>query len=284
MFLAPGIETTESLTLRDARLVMNDLTNVRESGAEAFASLEFAGSFMGNAPLDVTGRLDPNAEVPTFDLDLSFEGARLVDVNPWLEEFLSVDAEQGVFSLYAELAAAEGRFEGYMKPIMENPQIFRAGEEASGPFRKAWEALVQFGTKLFENKEENQVATQVPLSGEIENPDAGTLSAIVNLLRNAFVAALSQSLEGTVSLRDVDPDANIEVGEAVEVEAGAGSGGESPDEDSSSAESADAESSPADGSEGDGDDASNDAADREPSARGDRAVDDTEESGGPADG
>jgi hypothetical protein len=126
-------------------------------------------------------------------------------VNPWLEEFLHVDAEQGVFSMYAEFAAAEGRFEGYAKPIMEDADIYAAGEEASGPFRRAWESLVDLARKVFEN--EDQVATRIPLSGEIEHPDAGTLAAIVNMLRNAFVAAFTHSLEGTISLRSVDPNA-----------------------------------------------------------------------------
>src|SRR5690606_6313667 len=75
------------------------------------------------------------------------------------------------------------------------------------PFRKAWEAIVDLGAKLFENREADQVATQVPLSGELENPDAGLLPAIVNLARNAFVAAFAHSLEGSIDFDDVAPAA-----------------------------------------------------------------------------
>lgn len=127
----------------------------------------------------------------------------LVDINPWLSEFVKADAHAGVFSLYAELAAANGRFEGYLRPIMENPEFFDADEEASGPFKKAWEAMVGFAAKIFENRAQDQVATQIPLSGEFEDPDAGVLAAIVNLLRNAFVAGFAHSLEGSISFRDV---------------------------------------------------------------------------------
>src|SRR5690606_2719073 len=122
---------------------------------------------------------------------------------PWLQEFLNADAHAGAFSLYSELAAADGRFEGYVKPILENPEFFDADEEKGKPFKKAWEALVSFGAKLFENRAEDQVATQVPLSGEFENPDAGIVPAIVNLLRNAFLGAFTHSLEGSISLRNV---------------------------------------------------------------------------------
>jgi hypothetical protein len=206
-FRAPGIRTEESLTARDFQLVITNLTNVQGRDTEAFADIDLNARIMGNAPLTLSGQIDPNDELPSFDIDLSLEGAMLTDINPWLREFLKADAHSGVFSLYAELAAADGRFEGYLKPILENPEFFRPEESASGPFRKAWEAMVAFAAKLFENRTENQVATQIPLSGEFENPRAGILPALVNLLRNAFVAAFAHSLEGSVSLRDVDKDA-----------------------------------------------------------------------------
>jgi hypothetical protein len=205
--LAPGIDTDDAMTVEDIALTLSNLTNVREEDVDAFSELRFRGLFMGSAPLEVQGQLDPNKELPTFDLNFSLDAAEITAVNPWLDEYLNVDAESGAFSLFAEFAAAEGRFEGYAKPIMENAEIYQSGEEASGPFRRVWEVLVDFSRRIFENKREDQLATQIPISGEIEDPDLGMLAAIVNVLRNAFVAAFSHSLDGSVSLRDVDPDA-----------------------------------------------------------------------------
>jgi hypothetical protein len=202
-FRAPGIAAEESLTARSVTAELRNLTNVQNLQTEAFAEFQFDGLVMGNAPLSMAGQIDPNDDLPSFDMDLSLEGAKLVDINPWLREFLKADAHAGVFSLYAELAAANGRFEGYVKPIMENPEFFDADEAASGPFKKAWEAMVGFAAKVFENRAQEQVATQVPLTGELENPKAGVLPAIVNLLRNAFVGAFAHSLDGSISLRDV---------------------------------------------------------------------------------
>jgi hypothetical protein len=202
-FRAPGIEADESMTARGVQVELLNLTNVQNLESEAFASIDATGQVMGNAPLRLTGQIDPNDELPMFDIDLSLEQAMLVDINPWLREFLKADAQAGVFSLYAELAAADGRFEGYLKPILENPEFFSADESATGPFRKAWEALVGFAAKVLENRTQDQVATQIPLSGEFEDPDAGVLPALVNLLRNAFVAGFAHSLEGTINFRDV---------------------------------------------------------------------------------
>ena len=129
MFRAPGISTDDSLTVRDFNLQLLNLTNVQDLEEPAFADLDVRGFIMGNAPIVLTGSIDPNEMAPTFDIDLSIEGAKLVDVNPWLREFLKVDAEMGVFSMYSELAAAEGRFEGYVRPILEDPQFVSANED-----------------------------------------------------------------------------------------------------------------------------------------------------------
>jgi hypothetical protein len=212
-FRAPGISTNDSLTLRNFAMQLRNLTNVQDVEEPAFAEIDVRGGIMGNAPLTLTGRIDPNETTPTFDVDFSIENARLVDVNPWLREFLKVDAEMGVFSMFAELAAAEGRFEGYVRPILENPQFTSANEDDQGPFRKAWEGLVNLAAKILENREEGQVATQIPLRGEIENPEAGVLAALVNLVRNAFFVAFSRSFEGSISLRDVASDVRCLSGE-----------------------------------------------------------------------
>jgi hypothetical protein len=212
-FRAPGISTDDSLTMRDFEMHLRNLTNAQNVQEPAFAELDVRGGIMGNAPLSLTGRIDPNETTPTFDINLSLEGARLVDVNPWLREFLKVDAEMGVFSMYSELAAAEGRFEGYVRPILEDPQLFNSETDSQGPFRKAWEALVNVAAKILENREEQQVATQIPLRGELENPDVDLLTTMANLLRNAFVAAFSHSLDGSITLRNVASDVRCLSGE-----------------------------------------------------------------------
>jgi hypothetical protein len=189
--------------MRDANFELRNLTNEQRLDKDAFADIELTGTIMGNAPLKLSGQIDPNEQSPTFDIDLSIENGRLVDFNPWLRRFLKVDAEAGKFSMYSELASANDRFEGYVKPILEDPKIFDSKEDEEGPFHKAWEALVGLAAKILENREAKQVATEIPLRGKIENPQAGIIPAIVGLARNAFVAAFSHSLEGSISLRNV---------------------------------------------------------------------------------
>ena len=213
-FQAPGIQENDVLTMRETHVVLRNLTNVQRKNEDAFAEIDTEGKIMGNAPVKLTGKIDPNADTPTFDIDLSLEGAKLVDVNPWLRRFLKVDAAAGSFSMYSELAAAKGHFEGYVKPFLENPKITSVKEETAGPFQKAWAALVGLAAKIFENRQEKQVATKIPVRGDIEDPKAGILPAIVNLARNAFVAAFSHSLEGSITLSDRDTTVKVQCPEA----------------------------------------------------------------------
>ena len=69
-FRAPGISTDDSLTLRDFQMQLRNLTNVQDIEEPAFADIDVRGGIMGNAPLTLTGQIDPNETAPTFDIDL----------------------------------------------------------------------------------------------------------------------------------------------------------------------------------------------------------------------
>ena len=128
---------------------------------------------------------------------------QLPQVNPWLTRFIKADAESGEFELYMELAAADGKFKGYAKPVMRDVNIYSSEEPEKNPLKRLWEGLVDFAADIVENQEEDQVAARVPFSGTIENPDADLLATIGSVMRNAFVSAFARSLEGSISVRSV---------------------------------------------------------------------------------
>ena len=69
---------------------------------------------------------------------------------------------------------------------------------------KVWENLVGFVGVVVENRKKDQVATKIPLNGDFGKVDVGTTSAIVYLLRNAFVQAIFPSIDQQISLSNVD--------------------------------------------------------------------------------
>jgi hypothetical protein len=184
-------------------VLAENLTNIRGEESDVFATVAARGLVMGETPVSVDARLDPVADPPELELDAELEKLPLPMLNPLLEAYANVDAEAGTFSLYTEIATADGRFTGYVKPLLENAEFLSLSEDESF-FRKAWEGVVDLLAEVFENQPKERVATRVPLSGELDAVDAELVPAIFNVLRNAFVQALAASISDTVSLEDVD--------------------------------------------------------------------------------
>jgi hypothetical protein len=202
-FRAPGIQTRDALTARHIEGTLANLTNVADSDKETFARFQFTASVLDGGSAKVDGSVDPLAVKPTFDLNMRVENVQLPQVNPWLTRFIKADAESGEFELYTELAAADGKFKGYAKPVLRSVNIYSSEEPERNPLKRLWEGLVDLAADIFENREEDQVAARIPFSGTIERPDADLLATIVSVMRNAFVSAFARSLEGSISERSV---------------------------------------------------------------------------------
>jgi hypothetical protein len=202
-FRAPGIQTKDALTARHIDGYLANLTNVADSTKETFAGFEFTANVLDGGSAKVGGSVDPLAPKPTFDLNLSVKNVQLPQVNPWLTRFIKADAESGEFELYTELAAADGKFKGYAKPVMRDVNIYSSEEPEKNPLRRLWEGLVDFAANILENRKEEQVAARIPFSGTIQNPHADLLATIGSVMRNAFVSAFARSLEGSISVRSV---------------------------------------------------------------------------------
>jgi hypothetical protein len=202
-FRAPGIGSKDALTATRLFGQISNITNVVESGRETFALFQAQASLLDSGWANVTGSVNPLARQPTFDVNLTVKNVNLPEVNPWLREYIKADAEAGEFELYTELAAANGKFEGYAKPIMREVDIYSSDEEEDNPLRRLWEGLVDFAAEIVEEDDTGQVAARIPFTGTVKNPDADIFETIVSVLHNAFVSAFARSLEGSVSLRDV---------------------------------------------------------------------------------
>lgn len=202
-FRTPKISADDALVAHNVQAVLSNLTNVVERGKETFAQFRLNADVLGGAPLRISGSVNPIAGQPTFDVNLQLESVNLKDMNPWLRQYARADAEAGSFQLYMEIAAADGGFKGYAKPLMQNVDIYGSQEQNDTLLRKAWEGIVEFASNIVENEKKDQVAARVPFSGTIDDPSTSIWETIASVLRNAFVSAFARSLEGSISIRDV---------------------------------------------------------------------------------
>jgi len=202
-FLAPGISTRDAITARHLNGNISNLTNVSDSQKETFADFKVTAEVLQGAPAKVAGSINAFAAQPTFDVNLEVKKVQLPQVNPWLREYIKADAEEGKFELYMELAAADGKFKGYAKPILQDVNLYRSGEEEQSALKRMWEGFLDFAANVLENQDADQVAARIPFSGTIKNPETNLFATIASVLRNAFVSAFARSLEGSITLRDV---------------------------------------------------------------------------------
>ena len=207
-FLAPGISTRDAITARNVRGQVTNLTNVIESGKETFADFRINAEVLDGAPAVVAGSVDAFAAKPTFDVNMEVKKVSLPQVNPWLREYIKADAEAGKFELYMEFAAADGKFKGYAKPILQDVDLYRSGEEEQNPLKRFWEGFLDFAAEVLENDDADQVAARIPFSGTIQDPETSLFATIASVMRNAFISAFARSLEGSINLRDVKKNLN----------------------------------------------------------------------------
>jgi hypothetical protein len=186
--------------LRDVRLVAANLTNSKDLSDDRVARIRLRARPMDRGRLWARVEADPFAESPDFDLDGAVTGADLTEWNDFLRAYAGIDVQEGSFSVYFELLAHSRRFEGYLKPFVEDLDVLRLEEEADeqGPLASLWEALVGGSAEIVEDQPNDRQATRIPLSGTIEDPRASLWAALGGALRNAFVERLRPQLEGSV--------------------------------------------------------------------------------------
>ena len=191
------------ISMTDVDILALNLKNSYDSAAVLPARID-ARATVYEGRLDLKMKLNPLAEVPTFDLNAEWRNTNLVKLNEFFQAYAKVDVNKGTFGLYAEVAAKEGSFTGYVKPLIEDIDVLGKEDRNDNLLRKAWEGISGAVTEIFENQKEETFATKIPLRGEIENPRANIFFAIAQILENAFISALQPAIDQQINLRTVD--------------------------------------------------------------------------------
>ncbi|WP_172962276.1 DUF748 domain-containing protein [Hydrocarboniclastica marina] len=209
------------LTNLDAELV--NFTNSRELSESMVATLTATADVMRNGSLDFTLEMDPYKEPPYFDFKGKLLNLEMTSIDDFIRVHTPIDLEAGSLDLVVELAARAGRLTGYIKPLLRNVEVFDwdedVEEQGDNVLRIAWEGVVGGITELFENQPRDQVATRIPVDGDLSGPQPELFTSIINILRNAFVNAFEADLDGDVqppeprSGSDPQPEGETETGQ-----------------------------------------------------------------------
>ncbi|AHM62381.1 hypothetical protein D770_20660 [Flammeovirgaceae bacterium 311] len=182
-------------------LLAHNLANVEESGETLPSTVHVTGTSIGGGKLVGDMRINVLKEMPDFDLNLKLTGIDLTSINDFIEAYAKFDVERGRLDMFSELKLMDGRLEGYMKPFFEEVKVlnWKEDKKEDGFFRAAWEAIAGLFVEAAENQPRDQVATRIPIQGDVNQPDTDISTTVMNVLRHAFIRAFNKGLEGAAT-------------------------------------------------------------------------------------
>ena len=148
--------------------------------------------------------INPLAKRPTFDLNAEIKDTNLVLLNDFFKAYAKIDVNKGKFGMYTEVAAKEGAFKGYVKPVIKDLDVLGHEDRDDNVFRKMWEGLAGFAGQVFKNQSKDQVATKIPFEGRLDNPETDIWVTIINVLQNAFIQAIQPSIDSQINIASVE--------------------------------------------------------------------------------
>jgi hypothetical protein len=190
-----------TLHIDQMHLLAHNLANVEEIGNPLPSTVHVTGTSIGGGKLVGDMRINVLKEMPDFDLNLKLTGVDLTSINDFIEAYAKFDVERGRLDMYSELKLMDGRLEGYMKPFFEEVKVlnWKEDKKEDGFFRAAWEAIAGLFTEALEHQPRDQVATRIPISGNVNKPDTDISTTVMNVLRHAFIRAFNKGLEGAAT-------------------------------------------------------------------------------------
>ncbi len=194
---------TVNIKMTEMNVIALNLANSYDSSAVLPASVK-AQAKIYEGTLDLKMKLNPLKEEPTFDLNAEWKNTNLVKLNDFLQAYAKIDVNKGTFGLFTEVAAKEGQFAGYVKPMLEDIDVLGKEDRKDNILRKLWEGVAGTVSEIFENQPEKTFATKIPFKGRMDNPRANLWEAIIQILQNAFIRALQPSIDQQINLATID--------------------------------------------------------------------------------
>jgi hypothetical protein len=190
-----SVNPPADIFVQNINLQVENLKDVKDKNNPLPSPVSLTGQSIGGGKVIASGDMNILRDIPDFDLDIKLENAQLPSINNYSRSIAAVDFESGAISIYIEVAAKDGNLTGYVKPIMTDVSIVDV-EQDENPLNLLWESVVSIFSEIFKNHPEDQLATRIPLTGNINNPDTDAWSAIMGIFRNTFNAYI----------RDTDDD------------------------------------------------------------------------------
>jgi len=185
------------VALTDTNLVIENFSNQKPDG---LGNVRLRGRFMDSGDMVVQAAFRPENNGPDFTMDVRIENTDLRSMNDLLRAHAGIDVSSGVFSVYSEMRVRNSHIQGYVKPLFRDLVVYDPAKDRDKPFgERVKEHVASVIGKVFKNRQREEVATVVPISGPLQNPKASTLETALGLVENAFIKAILPGFESESS-------------------------------------------------------------------------------------
>ena len=178
--------------------LLTNLTNASDRSGRRVAVLRLQALAMAQSKLDLDLSIDPFAAQPDFRLKLKLLGLDVLRMRDAMRAYTPFDPAGGKLDLVLEATGRDGAVEGYVKPLFTDLELVDWQRELAterNPLQLLVSAVGSLLNLVFQNQPKDQLATRIPFSGRLDDPDVAVLASLGNVLRNAFVKAFEPSFE-----------------------------------------------------------------------------------------
>ena len=192
------------LSLQKFNAELRNIRNVDELNKKLPSPVTATADAPGyGGKLDFQANMNLFKVTPDFDYNLKFTEVELVKINDLAKSYANLDFERGTVSVFSEMAMYDSKFNGYIKPLTKNMLIFKLNEHEGRSVGKFFtELLAQAGTAVLKNQRQDQVATRIPISGTVDDPETAIWPTIFGVLRNAYIEAFKGEIDNDITLND----------------------------------------------------------------------------------
>jgi hypothetical protein len=187
--------------MKNVHLEIDNMQKTYNTGTLLLSTFKLTGKPMGAGDFWAEGKYNPFIKTPTFYIKVKLVDLEVRNIKNFLKHYTKVDVSSGIFSLYGEVAAADGKIKGYAKPFIKNLKIGDPKEH--NPINVIYNGAAAVVAKVLENSKKKTIATDIKIEGNINDPNKSVLSIIYYLLRHAFIQALLPQIDHSIEMRDV---------------------------------------------------------------------------------
>lgn len=196
------LDAGTDLHIDDMNLTALNLRNVASAAAALPSAISLTGTTIGKGQLKADMKANVIKDIPDFNMNMNLKGTDLTALNDFMRKHLKFDIDRGTIDLYGELKMTDGQFKGYVKPFIKNLKVLnvkRDIKKKGGVLNVVKKAVVGLFAKAVENPKTKKIATKIPIEGNIKDLKTDGWKTFVGVLRNAFVKAFQQGIDGEVN-------------------------------------------------------------------------------------